>query len=269
MEQSRAGQFTIKPEHAINGWPLPVVFDLDAYRPGLARTIFASKGLQRQAFFFLFAEILINGALDVAIRLSDSAAAVEKPEYVIAETISVLDTRELLERLIGYIPDGLIGCLRKAGEAPLAARAYHLIVALLLDHEVPERGRTLRQLERVTSGALEGLVVLDRRFCRPDWIGSIRGARTAAALNITLEMARVYCGATDEDLMNSIVGDSSKRPSAWATRWADKAIRFPLTSPIKSPDFEPLASAEAMRQAGLKFGNCLKSKILSSFLGMI
>lgn len=265
MEQSRA-RHAVAPVQAINGWPIPTIFSLDEQRPGTALRIFSAKGFMRQVLFFVLAEIQLQGAEDVATRLSTSEDALEHPIRVVAEAISSLDARELLEALVGCIPDGMIGCLRKAGDAPLYPNAYRLIVAHLTDGEAPERGRTLRQLDRVTSGALEALAVIDPVFCRPDWIAAT-SAKTAAALNIVLEMARVYCDADDDAILNSITADGPKRPSDWANRWADKAARFPLKSPITSTDFEALTSAEEMRRAGIEMGNCLKSKIMTSFIG--
>jgi hypothetical protein len=256
----------------IDGWALAALIDLDEAHPGTLRLALSGSALRRQAFFITMS-LLRNGVEEVAGRLRPLCADQPQPSPL-AEVASVLATcrvRDIVRALYGDV-EGLVGALGRLGHDPLHPVTYRSLVAILSLPEHRHRAKVLRVVPKITSSTLSILLALKPPFILPELVdrfGSVRDVHQFEAAIALIKNVQPHL--TEPELITSLKALSHRTDlGSWVNRMIGRAARFPVVPPVHDdPDFIWLHSAEALAEAGDRFGNCLRSKAPLCALGRV
>jgi hypothetical protein len=268
-----ASQIDFKaPDHPrpVFGWALKALIRLDGPSHILSFAMMADVR-RRQAMFF---------ALSILTE-SNEATYAEKfrlghPEHAwsgddaddLSHALMKLPARVIVEIVAGPLPDGMMGALGKLGHMVMPRPENYLILFKLLNGDFgPERASLVRQAEELSVTTISILPDLDRAACVPGIMTRIHTRKTASAVSSVALMARELSGATDASIsasLSEITAKGSLRD--WAARWAGKG-HFPEGPTMADTAFVKLDTGAAMRDCGLRYGNCLATKVPEVVLG--
>lgn len=162
-------------------------------------------------------------------------------------------------------PNGLIRALGRMGEDAWAAADYRLLLSLLVD---PDRRNLLRHADVITPADVQGLAVTPVAVLRAGG-GSLALSPGQAAL-----LAEAYAaikrreGQAAADLAAARWGRTGNLKALFDKVGDDVIADLPPQPFAGGPTLRPLASKAAMREAALRFRNCLASvKIASAASG--
>jgi hypothetical protein len=275
----RPQRYIPKPRPYGGRW-LDLAVTLDCACPGtLAASMFWGN-LKRQTFFLLLSEIDGRDPAPIAERLRAAAPGVCHPGLdplaVIARACVVLRPRDILQSLLGVVPDGFLGTLTRLGPDPISPTRmrYHTLLRIFSSPEPDDklRARVLRQIGGTLTGDHIGIVTsLDPIFLYPAFVVRLCSRETASALTHVLGHIRRVCStATDEAIRESVerIGDTTI--SEWARKWMNRFDRLPHDHPFHgAPDFKVLDNGAAMEGAGRehRYANCLRDRTAMVALG--
>ena len=261
--------------HPLDGWPLPMIADLEAASPGFLLHALLAGQRWRQSLYTFFSLVGLeraNGFLFLAM-----GSEVDGPWHAVMKELGgclrSMPPKAILAATFSEVPHGLAGSLSKLGISPMPSPThYQRLVNILLGEspEARERARTLLQLERITSNILDSILIIDPVALNPKLISRIGSGERASRLNETLAALRSLAGATDEALRQSLNERSETfRVHEFLHAWVSKVYTLPPSCEALEvhPDFERVvpATAEGM---GRRFRNCLGLKMLDLLAGV-
>ncbi|MBM6583992.1 hypothetical protein ILT44_27715 [Microvirga sp. BT689] len=206
----------------------------------------------------------------LAARLSAVAPAhytsSPHPKAQIAQALTSLRARKILQAVYGESPRGLLGMLSRLGDSPLPQqRLYRVVFDLLSDPKHRERAAALLKISgNIGPSHIEITQHLDPVLVHEKILNRI-GLAQVDDVNAVLALIRKRVStATDAALRQSVEQIQPKtRLETFFSRWLKKMDQ-PVAGPqiaADDPDFTMLTTGEAMAALGRRFQNCLSSKI--------
>ena len=247
------------------------VIEFDVETPSILANSFFWGSLRRQVLFLIISQM--GTTLDSSKFLSrcggSDAEPTIKPIARLGSALLTQRPQHLLRALLGSIPDGLIGTLRRLGHEPAEQPDFYATLLRVFRSSDPNdrlRGRLLGQSTGpLRPGQIEGLAVLDPAMLHLSVFARTKSVTEAQTLNNALAYVRARCStATDNALRQSLDRISEQRKTShWFRRWAERFDRLPVcASPFMAdPTLRVLDSGPALLDAGRRYGNCLASKI--------
>jgi hypothetical protein len=117
-------------------------------------------------------------------------------------------------------------------------------------------------METITPSTVAVLISLKPPFVLRDLVGTFASTKHVQLFHAALELIRhLVPEVTDDELVNSLK-TTKKDLRDWLDGWINKATAFPVSPPFHGdPDFVFLGTAEAIRDAAMRYRNCLKTKL--------
>jgi hypothetical protein len=120
------------------GWALSAAVELDAHSPGFISYVLCASVAKRQTIFAALTALEHDEPDILAARLSAVAPAhytlSPNPKARIAQALTLLRARKILQAVYGESPRGLLGMLSRLGDSPLPRqRLYRVVFELLSD----------------------------------------------------------------------------------------------------------------------------------------
>jgi len=262
-----------------SGWALDRAIILDCACRGLLASTLYFGPARRQAVFLALASIDWLGQAHIANRLRHALEDIDTSGYsdsaVIGRAILLLRRpRDLVRALFGSVPDGLLGAMQRLGHDPVGApETYRELQRLFFSTTAPDRHRVkvLGQMSGSLVGAqIEIVSLLDPMLLHPAFVANVYETEQVAELNGALTYVRARCsGATVEAIRSSLArlkpGNHRSTLYKW---WIHRFDRLPRTLDTRGdPTLVILGSAEALSDAGRRYANCLKSKVVDVYVG--
>jgi len=262
----------------LDGWALQIAVNLDTVSPNFLSFLFCTSGLRRQAIFAALATLTREKPETLAACLCPLAPAdcnsCRNPYEQIARALMVTSrAREIIRAAFGQVSDGLLGVLRRLGDAPLSEPAlYWMLYETFANPEHRVRARALIQRSGpIHAKHIEIVHRLDPTLVHPHILDRIRCPSQVDSVNAALTLIRgVVSAATDQAIRQSVesLGDNTDL-AAFFNRWLQKMDRPPARPPIPEhdPDVVVLTSGEAMAALGRRLRNCSATRIIYSAQG--
>jgi hypothetical protein len=207
---------------------------------------------------------------DLAARLTALApvhcAVPPHPMARIAQALTVMKARKVVQAVFGEIPQGMLGMLSRLGDTPLPQhRFYHLIFEMFSNPEHRQRAAALLQITGTISPShIEMTRHLDPVLVHRNILNRISLSQVDDVNAVLALIRRSVSTATDAALRQSVEQIHPKtRLETFFSRWLkkmDQPVAGPQI-PADDPDFTVLATGEAMAALGRRYQNCLTSKI--------
>jgi hypothetical protein len=196
--------------------------------------------------------------LALALRDRSSTAG----QFGLGELATELTTtrpRDLIARLYGRCPFGLVGCLKKLPRRIMSGSAYLRLIVLL---EEPRAAKVLWHADRLTPNMITLLQRVDPALRRSKFVGWLAVPRAVEVVDYLIAaILRARPDVERQQLLSSLarVGSASSLET-WCVRWLSKAA---LPDP-PWPGIEllrPLRTVGELKATGRRFQNCLAAKI--------
>ncbi|QRM27889.1 hypothetical protein [Microvirga sp. VF16] len=258
----------LKPR-PFGGEQLIRAIELDAHCPSFLAYTLSASVLKRQSIFAALGMLEQEGPDLLAARLSALTpahyAVPSHPMARIAQALTVMRARTIVQAVFGAAPPGLLGMLSRLGDSPLPQRRfYRLIFEMFSNPEHRQRAEALLQITgKISPSHIEIARYLDPVLMHRNILNRISLSQVDD-VNATLTLIRkTVSTATDAALRQSIEQiDPKTRLETFFSRWLKK-VDQPIASPqipADDPDLTLLATGEAMVALGRRFQNCLGSK---------
>ncbi len=260
-------------------WALNVALALDQAHPGFLRFAFGGTKLARQARFAAFAAIDPQHP-ETLKALAERLRRVAPPGIVpgttdplgqIAQHLSALRPRRILEAVFGSCPKGLVGLFARLGDAPLSPDPglYRLVWSLYADPQHRERMKLLMEKPGIiTTSHITIVSRLDDLLLRRAVLDRLWTPREVASFEEAVRLIKkLVPGASEDRLAQSLDAlgpltgshwSGTKSLAAWTLRWLEEMEHAPVPGPIEPDDPEfRLLVGKALLEAGRKYKNCL------------
>jgi hypothetical protein len=245
------------------------VVELNGSVPGFLPFILSTSRLRRQAIFAAVPVLHRLGAKVVAQRLCHlaPAASLDAQARIAHAFMTAPRAREIVRATYGSVPVGFLGALKRIGDRPLSRSSlYRKLFDIFALREHRARARVLRQ----GSGAIRELQIdllghLDPRLLHPNVVCRIRSVDQAVTVSAALALVRkVVSTATEEAVRTSLLHlgkdtDFATSISRWLDRMDQPSHLPPIT--LDHPDFRPLTTGDAMRDARRRYKNCIAVRV--------
>jgi hypothetical protein len=183
----------------------------------------------------------------------------------IAQTLTLMRARTVVQAVFGEAPRGLLGMLNRLGDSPLPQyQFYRLLFEIFANPEHHQRATALLQVTgRIAPSQIEIARLLDPVLVHRTILNRI-SLQQVEDVNAALALVReTVSTATDAALRQSIEQIGPKTTLGdFFSRWIrkmDQPVAVPMI-PADDPDLAVLATGEAMVALGRRFQNCLGSK---------
>jgi hypothetical protein len=243
---------------------------IDIHAPGFVSYVLCASNLKRQAIFAALTMLEQGDPEDLAARLSALApvhcVVPPHPMARIAQALTVMRARKVLQAVFGEVPQGMLGMLSRLGDSPLPQhRFYRLIFEVFSAPVHRQRAAALLQITGTISPShIEITRHLDPVLVHSNILNRISLSQVDDVNAVLALIRRSVSTATDATLRQSIEQIHPKtRLETFFSRWLKKMDQ-PVTGPQipdDDPDFTVLATGDAMAALGRRFQNCLSSKI--------
>ncbi|MCJ2038140.1 hypothetical protein MKK70_13410 [Methylobacterium sp. E-041] len=272
-----------KISHALqpySGWALDTAIQIDAQVPSFLATSFRWSALRRQVMFLIIDQISRTDTdfdlVEFAGQCGNDRPGIStNPLGRIGAALTTQRPQHVLRAILGAVPKGLIGALRRLGLEPAThPECYGTLLRIFASDDAVDRLR-VRLIAQSTGplkfGQIQALAVLDLVLLHPSVFARTRSIADAKTLNAAVAYLRARCRtATDQALRQSLDGIAVKLTvSHWLKRWAERFDRLPDRTSIfeTDPSLHVLDSGPALIDAGRRFGNCLRSKVAEVMTG--
>lgn len=236
--------------------------------------------LRRQTLFLVLAAVDGRGLDEVARRLGSfgfggDPAVVGAATVVGRAIIALRRPRDLVNALLGQVPSGLLGALRRFGDDPLDEPRLYLELVRLCGSEDPAdrcRVRCLGQISGDLNGSqVEVISLLDPLLLHPAIVARIYKRAQVAEIEHALTYIRQRCARASDAAIRVSLGrlTPNGHRSDLIKHWAERFDRAPVNPDFNSdPTLVVLDSAAALTEAGRRFKNCLSGKVPEVILGV-
>ena len=176
--------------------------------------------------------------------------------------------RELLA-ICGINVPGLLAALDRTEGEPFEAPADYVVLFQLLSNEGSKpRGRALRHVRPLTSGAIHAVSTVALSLLNPSFLASMRSREDACEVNEILNFVQSRCS---KEISATMVEQCSGRNRRGKRGWAARVLlrygdRFP-EPPVKSDDFFDYLNGMKIGRVAKRFQNCLRSRIIEAAAG--
>lgn len=221
-------------------WALDRVIELDRSFHGILTHSFFLKGYRRHLLF--------------------SAIAADLPSEAILRHFEGMSPRTIATDLFGSCPDGLLGILRRLPrKEPLEPDHYAQIHCILEEPKNPKRVALLQYAGAISSSQVKAILALDSDLVHPTVLEDLRCEEEAHLLNAISKALQEVCPTLNPSSLKLSLGkarDISKSVNGLLARHL-------VTEPIHLPQgFQHLGSGQQLDQAGMRFRNCLRNRLV-------
>jgi hypothetical protein len=262
--------------YPVSGWVLKPSIMLDAANPLLGYLMTCST-LKRQTAFLCMSLLLERGADDISRRfvaagLCDPGAD-HNPLAVIARCLVTARAQEIAQAIVGEKASTLVRLLHRIGNGALPKESYEKLLRMIASSEHCEKASVLLNHGcPISDVSLEAAFSLPSQFLRPEIITRIQSTSQLSQLRCALDLIMSLMPQDQhEQILQSLENLSPATPlGPWLVRLLEWVPKFQVVGPL--PDDEEvrlLNSPEALKTAGSRFRNCLKSKIPVVALGRV
>ena len=257
-----------------SGWALDTAIQIDAQVPSFLATSFRWSALRRQVMFLIIDQVSRTDTDFDLVKFAgqcgnDQPGISTNPLGRIGAALTTQRPQHVLRAILGTVPEGLIGALRRLGLEPATRpECYGTLLRIFASDDVINRLRVrliAQSTGPIKSGQIEALAVLDPVLLHPSVFTKTRSMAEARTLNAAVGYLRARCRtATDQALRQSLDSISVNLTIGhWLKRWAARFDCLPDRTSIfaTDPTLHVLDSGPALIDAGRRFGNCLKTKV--------
>lgn len=250
-----------------------ILLPYDEAYPGTLRRVLCASPLRRQGVWIALAALHSDTSGMYAARLrsiADPAAWEADPTTETARILLSKRVKDIVSTLFENA-EGLLGALAKIGDAPLRDTSYQALINLFSQPEHKDRARVVRQLPKVSASRITVLLKLDAPFILQNLVEmlSVEGVyEFRRTIDLILNLVPE---ATPDVLAQSIqqLGTNGSLES-WTARWIGKAKDLPVALPrLDEVEFTHLRSGEAIRDAAIRYRNCLRRQIPDAVIGRV
>lgn len=183
----------------------------------------------------------------------------------LGELLASVPAKEVIGRIYGPTPRGLLRSLGKLPNHLLRPGAYVNLITLL---EEPRAAKVLFHMDGISANTIALLTRLDPALRKPRLIALLRVPRAAAIVEFLIEaILRHRSGVSRQAVLASLgsVG-TAEGLEKWFCGWIEKT-EFP-SPPWNGNDVcVPLRTIHEMRQTARLMRNCLQAKVVSVISG--
>ncbi|WP_243369195.1 hypothetical protein [Microvirga solisilvae] len=260
-------------QRPVEGWILSKLIACDEAFPSTLRRYITASPLRAQLIALVLCELDLARPDLLASRLhslsSLTGLAFTNPLAPIAYTILHRRVRDIVRHLYPT-SEGLVGILSKIGDEPLSEENYRLMIELHTKPQHRARLSALRYMPRVPARAFAILMALEPPYVSMKLVKQLASVHQAKDFLCSIELIkRVVPTASDGVLIASLESmEAGSNLGSWVQRWLERASHLWVEPPsLNSAEFTLLANADAMRDAGRRFENCLETKVAFVALG--
>jgi hypothetical protein len=215
-------------------------------------------------------EEFLAASFEAAGLASDcpSSNALVKIAYVLINSRAEM----IWEAICGPEPAASVRLLHRIGNGPLSRAAYRGLIVLMSRPELRDRGSLLTHDFPITDISVEAALSLPTDWMRPEIITRIQSASQLSQLRCALDLVMSLMPQDRHgEIFQSLENLSPATPlGSWLVRLLERAPKFPVVGPLPDDDeVRLLNSPEALKEAGSRYRNCLKSKIPVVALGRV
>ncbi|WP_157961331.1 hypothetical protein [Microvirga flavescens] len=257
----------------MQGWVLSKLLACDEAFPGTLRRYITASPLRAQLIALVLCELDLGCSDIIASRLRSlsnlTGLAFTESLALIAYTILHRRVRDIVRHLYPNA-EGLVGVLAKIGDEPLSEENYRLMVEIHTQPQHRARLSALRHVPRVPARAFAILMALEPPYVSIKLVKRLASIHQVKDFQRSIELIkRVVPTANDDVLVASLESlETGENLGNWIQRWLDRASHFWIEPPLlDTSEFAVLANADAMREAGHRFENCLVTKVAFVALG--
>ncbi len=183
----------------------------------------------------------------------------------LAEAIRTKPRKAMLHMVLDGCPDGLVAVLGKIGGRVLPRQRYRVLLELLAE---PKGAKVLWHAEHVRPALIDTLSAIAPPFRLPRLMLALETRADVESLRYAIRVIRrLYPTVPDRQIAASLrlVSDRDGLGD-WFEGWLNRA---PLpNSPWEGSSLlQPLATASALREAAIRYQNCLDEQILNVLSG--
>lgn len=211
--------------------------ELDAYCPSFLAYALSASTLKRQCIFAALGMLEQEGPDVLAARLSAFAppdcALPPHPMARIAQALTVMRARKIVQAAFGEVPLGLLGMLSRLGDNPLPQhRFYRLVFEMFSDPEQRQRANALLQITgKIDPSQIEITRYLDPVLVHRNILNRISLSQVDDVNAVLALIRKTVSIATDAALRQSIEQiDPKTRLETFFARWLKKMDR-PMVFP--------------------------------------
>lgn len=251
--------------HGLLGWATHDLVRLDSLPEGrglLSRVLTVSP-MRRQAIFMALAH-----------RREASAGEAEpspEAETALAGVLQRERAREIIEHVIGAVPEGLLGALERIDKPFASPSSYVRLYQFFAHTEHRSKAEALQYLGEITEPLLRVLDALDPRWLHVETLRRIDNAVEARDFNRAVAFAqRVSSSATDDAVAGAIARlPPTSSLAGLVQRFVRRADHLPDHPVEATDDIRPLVTPRDLIEAGRRYHNCLPTKVEEVVIGRV
>jgi hypothetical protein len=260
----------------VSGWVLPVALRFDRAAPGYLAYLLTSGTLRRQNSFLAMSVVEDKGEEFLATAFDAAGLAngclSSNPLIQIAHCLINARAEAIWKAICSPEAAASVHLLHRVGNGPLSRPAYRGLIALMSRSELRDRGSLLSHDFPISEITIEAALSMPTDWMRPELISRIQSASQLSQLRCALDLVMSLIPHDRHvEVCQSLENLSPATPlGMWLVRLLERVPSFPVVGPL--PDDEEvrlLNSPEALKEAGSRFRNCLKSKIPLVALGRV
>lgn len=183
----------------------------------------------------------------------------------LGELLASASAKEVIARIHGRTPKGILSALGKLPDRVLRPGAYVDLINLL---EEPRAAKVLFHADSINANTIGLLTRLDPALRRPRLIALLRVPRASSTVEFLIEaILRIRSDVPRQAVLVSLgsVG-TAEGLEKWFCGWIEKA-EFPTPPWSGNEIIVPLRTIREMRQTARLMRNCLQAKVVSVISG--
>lgn len=238
------------------GWATPRLSQLDEIAPGVLRNLLCAGAERRQATFMTLAVMQAH------------AEAMQKAH--LAGALVSGSTKDVLRVGLDPIPMGLLAVLRRMGAEPLSSPEQYIELAALFGQRAHPAASALQAVDQVSEPLINAAHTLEPQWASAPLLRRLHGPQAAKDANAALHFVQRVCSrATTSVLLEAVAQLPTEKPfSVVLERFMRRADRFPAHPLSADEDIRPLSSARDFIQTGVRYRNCLATKLPEALAGV-
>lgn len=247
------------PSEAMNrtfGWATPLLSQLDEIAPGVLRNLLCAGAERRQVTFMALA--MMQAHAD-AMQMAPLAGALVSGS-----------TKDVLCLGFDPIPMGLLAVLRRMGAEPLSSPQQYVELAALFGQGAHPAVSALQGVDQISEPLINAVHMLEPQWASAPLLRRLNGPQAARDANAALHFVQRVCSrATTNVLLEAVAQLPADKPlSVVLERFMRRADRFPPHPLSADEDIRPLSSARNFIETGVRYRNCLATKLAEVLAGM-
>ena len=204
--------------------------------------------------------------IGLSVALLQSSVGFKLTVAELAELVAAVPGRDLVVRLYGRCPAGLLSCLGKLPESILRPSSYIDLLKLLDD---PHAAKVLFHADRINSNMIGLLRRLDPKLRRGRLVGLLKVPRATATIDFLINaISRIRPDVPRQAVLESLSTVSTAAElEKWFCGWIEKGT-FPAPPWDGNESLVPLKSVREMHRAAQLLRNCLRNRVVPVIAGV-